>query len=280
MRFYQLAEIPIRDDDRVFKASSIRAGITLAIVSVITIAFIVLGIFPVPWLDLPRLILFFIAAFFGLFVLLYFHSFRAALKPTNWLLRCNQQGVVIHFRSYQNWRLPPNGPQAVGLDYSEIAWAKTMKERRISPGLGGGNGAQAQQLTFLDFGLANPDTTALEQYLRAEIGFSPEGVMISRDYPVQVRPGGIIELRWTGIHPSSAKAIQYLSQHIKIAATDVRKLNLTHQSKLTPAEEDGKILELIKSGNELGAIKLTRQIYGCSLGDAHERVKKLHSQTQ
>jgi hypothetical protein len=275
MKFYELAEIPVRDDDRVYKASAVGTGITFAIVSAITITFIALGIHPVPWLDLPRFILFFVAAFFGLFVLLAFHSLRAALQPTNWLLRCNQTGIIIHFRSYQNWRLPSNGPQAVSLDYSEIAWVKTVKERRISPGLGGDNGAQARQMTFLDFGLANPDTVALEQHLRAELGFSPEGVMISRDYPVQALPGGIIELGWTGIHPSATKAIRYLSQHIKIADADTRSLNLTHQSKLTPAEENGKILELIKSGDELAAIKLIQQIYRCSLGDAHDRVKKL-----
>src|SRR5208282_1379047 len=81
----------------------------------------------------PALFVYSFAAFFGLFGWLAFRQFRASLKRTNWLLRCNDNGVIIKYRSFDNWRFPDNDVQAVGFDYSEIAWVRTVKERRISP---------------------------------------------------------------------------------------------------------------------------------------------------
>ena len=217
------------------------------------------------------------AAFAGLFGLFAFHSFRAILKPSNWLLRCNRIGLIIHYRSFLNWRFPTESVQAVGFDYSEIAWARTVKERRTSPGLGSNRRTQTQQLTFLDLCLVNANTAALEEQLQQEGNLEPEGIMISRDYPVQVLPGGIVELRWSGISPSASKTIQYLSQHIKITDADSRKVDLTHQKNLQPGQEDGKILELAKNGDEMGAMTLARQAYGCSLSEAKDFVEKLRS---
>ena len=125
--------------------------------------------------------------------------------------------------------------------------------------------------------LVNAGTAALEAQLRAETNFSPEGCMIIRDYPVQVLPGGIVELRWNGIRPSARKAIQYLSQHIKIVEADFKTVDLTHEENLPPGAEDAKILQLAKSGDVISAVKLTRQIYNCSLAEAKDFVMKLPS---
>lgn len=280
MKFYKFSEIPIQSDDRIFKASPIGACISFIVILAIVIAALLLGIHGGEQygINLPRAVFYIVAAFAGLFDLFAFQSFHASLKPTNWLLRCNSNGVIIHFRSFLNWRFPAESVQAVGFDYSEIAWVRTVKERRISTSIGNRNTrrTQTQQLTFLDLCLANADTTALEKYLQQEINLRPDGVTISMDYPVQVLSDGVIELRWSGgISPSASKAIQYLSQHIKIADADSRQVDLTHQKNLQPREEDGKIFELAKSGDEIGAVKLTRQIYGCSLSEAKDLVEKL-----
>jgi len=277
MKFYKFSEIPIQNDDLVFKASPIVAGISFTVISAITVAALLCGIHGVDGINAPRFLFYIVAAFAGLFGWFAFHSFRASLKPSNWLLRCNRCGVIIHYRSFLNWRFPAESVEAVGFDYSEIASARTVKERRNSPGLGSNTRTQTQQLTFLDLCLVNADTTALEKQLQQEGSLEPEGIMISRDYPVQVKPGGIVELNWSSISPSARKAIQYLSQHVKIAEVDSRTTDLTHQSNLPPGTEDGKILELAKSGDEMGAMTLTRQAYGCSLSEAKDFVQKLRS---
>ena len=98
-----------------------------------------------------------------------------------------------------------------------------------------------------------------------------------RDYPVEVLPGGIVQLRWSSISPSPGKAIQFLSRHVKIAAAGSTKVDLTHQSQRRPEEQDAKILQLAKSGDKIGAVKLTRQIYGSSLSEAVAFVEKLQA---
>jgi hypothetical protein len=142
-----------------------------------------------------------------------------------------------------------------------------------------GGKKQIQVFTYLDFCLANADTSALEAHLQAEQKAEPPGRFktIVRDYPVAVLPGGIVQLRWSGISPSPRKAIQYLSRHVKIAAADPTQVDLTRQSQRPPEEEDAKILELARSGDKMGAVNLTRQIYGSSLSEAVAFVEKLQS---
>jgi len=217
-----------------------------------------------------------VTALCGLAAWYCFSVFRASLKPTNWLLRCSSTGVLIKYRTYLNWRFPTDDVQVVALDYSEIAWARTVKEKRITPSMDSHASSQVQFLTYLDFGLTNPDTSALEANLQRERSLSPDGMVTTRDYPVSVSPGGIIELRWSGgISPSVTKAIQYLGQHVKIAAVEKRSTDLVHHRDLTPEQERGKIIELAQSGDEIGAVKLAQQVYGYSLTEAHDFVEKL-----
>ena len=185
----------------------------------------------------------------------------------------------------ENWRCPAEGVQAVGFDYSEIAEVRLVREQRTVPGLGGNQTKQIQDFTFLDFCLRNPDTSALESHLQAEQKAEPPGNFktIYRDYPVEVLPGGIVRLRWSKsagykISPSPKKAIEYLNRYVTtIAVADSTKVDLTYQSNLTPEEGDAKILKLARSGDKLGAVKLTRQIYGSTLSEAVAFVEKLQS---
>jgi len=128
----------------------------------------------------------------------------------------NSSGVIIKYRSFQNWRCPAEDVQAVGFDYSEVAEVRMVREQRAAPGLGG-DPDRIQDFTYLDFCLAHADTAALEAYLQAEQKAEPPGRFktIYRDYPVEVLPGGIVRLRWGlsasyRIRPSPGKAIEYL----------------------------------------------------------------------
>jgi len=284
MKFYKLDDVPPRSDDMVFKASPIGKCVALVVFSALTIASLYYAFRG--GIDLNRQhispVLFYIATVtFGLFGWYAFAVFRASLKPTNWLLRCSTSGVLIKYRSFYNWRFPSDDVQVIGLDYSEIAWARTVKEKRLSPNMDGKGGAQIQFLTYLDLGLTNTDNSALEANLQRERSLSPDGMVTTRDYPVSVSPGGIIELRWSGgISPSVGKAIQCLGQRVKITTAEKRTTDLVHHRDLTPEQERGKIVELAKSGDEIGAVKLAQQVYGYSLTEAHDFVEKLMGEDQ
>lgn len=287
MKFYRLKEIPIRSDDQVFKASTTGAFIWFIVLLGIGIALLLLGIGGAK-IDARHnssgLLFYGGAATCGLLAWACWGQFRARQKPTNWLLRCNRNGVIIKYRSYENWRFPAEDAQAVGFDYSEVAWIRKVREQRTVPDLGGSTRKQLQRLTYLDFCLANADTADLEAHLQAEQKAEPPGRFktIYRDYPVEVLPGGIVRVRWSmggsyGIHPSAGKAIEYLSRYVKTAAAESTEVDLTRQRQLSPEEGDANILKLAKSGDKMGAVKLTRQIYGSTLSEAIAFVEKLQS---
>jgi hypothetical protein len=210
--------------------------------------------------------------------------FRASLKPSNWLMRCNQMGIIIKYRAYENWKLPANKPQAVGLEYGEIAWAKLIKERRTVPDMDQRR-SETQFLTYVVLGLAKPDTSDLETHLAADRNLRPDGVMVVLDYPVQTAPDGVVEIRWNGIHPSARKALEMLGRRVRILEPEHRKVDLTyHRNRKDPApptaDDEAKILALARNGDEIGAANLARQIYGCSLSEATNRVDKLLGQEE
>ena len=279
MKFHRLGEIPTRSDDLVFKTSPVGICVWFIVFLGLGIAVALLGIGGGKQygIHLSPVLCCILEAFLGLPLLVGLGAVRASLKPTNWLLRCNGTGVIIKYRSFQNWRFPAGDIQAVGFDYSEIAWARTVKEQRTSPGIGGKE--QSQSFTYLDFCLVNADTSALEAHLQAEQKAEPPGRFktIAWDYPVEVLPGGIVQVRWNWTRPSPGKAIQYLTRHVKIAAADSTKVDLTRQGNPSLGEEDAKILTLARSGDKMGAVKLAQQINGSTLTEAVAFVEKLQS---
>jgi hypothetical protein len=285
MKFYNLNEIPARNDDRVFKASSKGALIWFLFFSSVGIALILFAVFGRrqfgPNLP-PAIFTYGGAAFFGLFSWMTFRQLQASLKPANWLLRCNDAGVIIKYRSFFNWRFPESDVQAVALDYAEIASARIVKERRTSPALGAARNNTTRAITFLELCLANADNSSLEAHLQAEQNIKPQGLVNTLDYPVEISPGGIIRLRWKtsdgyGISPSADQALQYLSGRVKILAPESTKVNLTHDCNRTPGQEDAKILALARSGDPMGAVQLTQEVYRSSLSEAVTFVEKLQS---
>ena len=288
MKFYSLNEIPIRSDDQVIKASTKGVFIWPIAYSGIGILLLRLGTSgeKIYGLNLPPALFTYVGApIFGLLAWAAWGNFRARLKPTNWLMRCDSSGVIIKYRSFENWRFSAEDVQAVGFDYSEIADIKLAKEQRTVPGLGGNQRKQNQDFIFLDFYLRNTDTSALEAHLQAEQKAEPSGRFktIYQDYPVEVSSGGIVRLRWNKsagykISPSPRKAIEYLNRYVNTTAVaDSAKVDLTCQSNLSPEDADANILKLAKSGDKMGAVKLTRQIYRSTLSEAVAFVEKLQS---
>jgi hypothetical protein len=276
MKFYRLDEVPASRDDQVFKESPTINAIAALILFGIAITALVLGIEKWRPHGMAPSAPYWVAGIFGLIGLFPLANFRASLKPSNWLLRCNLSGLIIKYRAYENWRLPADTVQAVGFDYGEIAWAKIVKERRTTPAMDGKRGNQTEYLTYIEVGLVNPNTSDLETNLEAERSLRPDGVMVTMDYPVQVLPDGIVEVRWTvGIRPSAHKALEVIGRRVKIADPEHRKTDLTHHDNASTEEERAKIIALAKSGDEIGAVKLARQVYGYSLSQATEFVDKL-----
>jgi hypothetical protein len=281
MRFYKLDQVTISRDDYVFKVSPTFQTIGLLMTSGVILTLLAFAIRNGMHRQVvPAFFCCVFAGLFGMFALNSYGSLRASRKATNWLLRCHARGVLIHYRSYRNWRFPADSPQVVGWDYSEITWARVAKERRITPRMTQqGSGSETHFMTFVEFGLVNPDTTELETYLSADRNL-PTGLgMVVLDYPVQVLPGGIMQMSWRGVHPSAHQAVEYLRRYVKIVETDHRVVDLTPHHNTPSEKERQKILQLIKSGDALSAVTMAQQVYGYSLTEAHTFVEKLKTET-
>jgi hypothetical protein len=282
VRFYKLNEIPISRDDKIFKAAPLYTSIPVVLFLAIGIAGLVIGIrggikAQGHFNGVSAEGGYWFGGTFIVMGLLFLGMLRANLKSTNWLFRFSSTGVIIKYRSYLNWRLPADGVQAVGFSYSEIACVRKAKLRRTSPRMSGGE--TTEYLTCLDFCLINPDTSELEKHLEEERNRKCNPLYLS--YPVEVIGGGIVRIRWKGLAdyflPDRDKAIKWLSQYVRIAPADSLKTDFTRNKKASRAEEDDKIYDLGRDGNKMGAIELTRQIYGCSLTEAVKFVEKLQS---
>jgi len=278
MRFYKLDEVPVSRNDVIFKESPTINAIAALILFGLAAGSIYLGV--IKWQPsqghMAPYAPYCVGAIFAVVGLFPLSNFRASLKPTNWLLRCQLGGLFIKYRAYENWRLPADTLQVVGFEYAEIAWAKLVKEHRTVPNTNGKGGNQTEFLTYIDLGLANPNLSELEANLDAERSLRPDGVIITMDFPVQVRPGGIVEIHWgAGIRPSARRALQALGPRVKILETEHRKTDLTHRLGANPEDEKAKIIALAQSGDTFGAVRLAQQAYGYSLTQAHAFVDTL-----
>lgn len=278
MKFYKLSDTPLSKNDQVFKVSPTGSLIATSLLFSAVITLVALGFCGgiKSGLKLPPSVLWVMAAVLSLVGLLALGSLRASLKPSNWLLRCNQKGLLIKYRSHRNWCLPAEDVQVLGLDYSEIASAWQVKEWRNSPGLEGST--RRDMMTYHDLGLVNPDTALLEKQLEAERNRKWSSLYLH--YPVEVLPGGVIRLQWRkaggGLYSNPSQALEWLSRYIKIAPPASVRTDLTHDPAQSPEDEEGKIRRLLKSGDKMGAVRLTREIYNCSLSEAMAYVDKMN----
>lgn len=277
MKFYTLKEAPTARDDVVFKASPFAALVGVFVFLVFAVALFVLGIrggIHGPRVHFPAPLAYWIGGLCALIALFCLASFRARLKRSNWLLRCNQSGILVKYRYYGNWRMPADDVQVVGLDYAEIAWARKTNDERTTFGLSGEK--QTHWLSFLDLCLVKPDTSELQARLDAER--HREWSVRVLLYPVEVLPDGIVRVSWKGCgggrNPDAA--LRYLGRFVRIADPVSGRTDLTTPSiTLTAEEQDARIKKLLQSGDRMGAIKLTREVYDCSLSDAVAYVEKL-----
>jgi hypothetical protein len=53
---------------------------------------------------------------------------RAARRPSNWLLRMERSRVMVHLRTWLNWRLPERAPTVLALRFDEMASVRIVKD--------------------------------------------------------------------------------------------------------------------------------------------------------
>ena len=275
MRLLRLQDVEIGTNDRVFRHARVRALIVwLAGLAATTALFLkaYVGKWPPGYL---------FGAFLLLFVLLTRRFVTARFHPSNWLVRMNEMGIYVQYRSYLNYGLPADDPSVLFLSLGEIASARLVKERVETPDPAKPGATQTQYLRYVDLELSG-DTAPLADALQAERGEdAPIGKTLVWDQ-FDSLPGlsrhndgaELLRIHWDVV-PGAHKFLDALRPYTVIADTVSLKQDFTHLKSLSREDQQKQLRDLVARGQNITAIYVARKLYGCSLGEAKQMVDSL-----
>lgn len=195
---------------------------------------------------------------------------QRAFGPSNWLVRVAPDGLALNLRSYQNAHFPDDAPSVLWLDWSELACVREardvtpVEDSRETPG----------RTRWLELELApGTETTALADAVRHErerrgperrrLGITSRSR--SGHVPVFVPEPGRVHVDWLG-----HALLGELARH----AIRAERRTLDRRSRAgAPLEE--RLLELVRRGDGLAAIRLLRDEERLSLLEAKQRLDSL-----
>jgi hypothetical protein len=275
MRLLRLRDVKIGLNDRVFRHARLRALIVwLAGFAATTALFF--HAYTGKWT--PGYIF---GSFLLLFLLLTLRMVTARSHPSNWLVRMNETGIYLQYRSYLNYELPADDPSVVFLSLGEIASARLVKERVETPDPAKPGATQTQYLRFVELELSG-DTAPLADALQAERGeqaplekrWYGTSSTLYRDYPVTMTAPTFLRIRWDVV-PGAQKFLDALRSYTAIADPVSLTQDFTRLKSLSREEQQQQLRELTVRGQTITAVYAARKLYGCSLGEAKEMVDSL-----
>src|SRR5579872_5545336 len=149
MRVLRLRDVEIGPNDRLFRHARLRALIVWLAGFIAATAFL-FHAYTAKWT--PG---YFFGPFLLLFVLLTLRMVTARFHPSNWLVRMNEVGIYLQYRSYLNYQLPVDDPSVAFLSFGEIASARLVKERVETPDLAKPGRKQIQYLRYVEMELSD-----------------------------------------------------------------------------------------------------------------------------
>jgi hypothetical protein len=214
-----------------------------------------------------------------LFLLLTRRFITARFRASNWLVRMNDAGVFVQFRSYLNYHLPPEDLTVVFLSFGEIRSARIVRERmKVYSSQGGGTATQT--FRYVELELAG-DTAALAKALDsearekapAEKRWYGTSATLYQDHPVRMKSPPFLQIRWQAV-PSAQSFLDLLRPYTKIDDPLSLTQDFVHLQSLARDEQQQRLRELAARGETVAAIYTARRLYGCSFTEAKEMVQR------
>jgi len=268
MQLLRLRDVEIGNKDRVYRHARVRALIVWVAAFAASAALLVRG-YTEKWL--PGYIF---GSFLMLFVLLTVRFVTARFHPSNWLVRMNETGIYVQYRSYLNYQLPADDPSVVFLSFSEIASARLIKERVATPDTSKPGATQTQYLRHVELELSC-DTTSLAEALQSERAepapkekrWYGTSSTLYQDYPVTMTAPTFLRIHWDVV-PGAGKFLDAIRPYTVTADPVKLTQDFTHLESLSPEEQEKQLRDLVTRGQTITAVYLVRKINGCSLGEA------------
>jgi hypothetical protein len=221
--------------------------------------------------------------FFPLFLLLTLRFVTARFHPSNWLVRSNETGLYVQYRSYLNYELPADDPSVVFISYGEIASARLIHERVETPDAMRQNTTETQFLRHIELELSG-DTAALANALDSEQReqapvekhWYGSSSTLYRDYPVRMTPPPFMRIHWD-VTPGAKKFLDLLRPYTVIADPISLTEDFTKLQYLDREKQQEKLRDLVRRGQNITAVYIARKLYGCGLSEAERMVDGLEA---
>lgn len=273
MRLLRQSDVEIGANDRVFRYSRIHA-VAVALIVLSIAGWAAFHAYTAAWK--PG---YYIAAVIVLFLEIMRRFVTARFRPSNWLVRINDLGVYVQFRSYLNYHLPAEDLTVVFIPFGEIRSARLIKERVTVPDPQGHNRSETQYLRHIELELAG-DVTQLARALDAErTEQAPQekrwygtSSTLYNDYPVRMESLPLLRIHWQVV-PGTHKFLDALRPYTTIAETVSLAQDFSHLQSLSREDQQKQLRELAARGQTVSAIYTARKLYGCSLVEAKEMVE-------
>jgi hypothetical protein len=271
MQLLRLADVDTNPRDQVFAYSRVNA-VLVALIVLLAAGWLLSHAVSTHWK--PG---FYIAGVILLFLFLMRGFITARFRPSNWLVRMNDIGLYIQFRSYLNYRLPADDVTVVFISFQEIRSARFIRERVRVPDSQGRTSTQF--LRYVELELAG-NTEALAKALDAEATEKapPEkrwygtSSTLYEDHPVHMESPPYLRIRWQAA-PGPHKFLNALRPYTTIADPVSLSQDFDNLGGLSREEQQRRLRELHRRGETIAAIYLARKLYGCSMEEARAIVE-------
>jgi hypothetical protein len=271
MQLMRLADVPSNQRDRMFYHSRLRA--VAGGLSVLAGAFglLVFGWSKSAW---PA----YLAAAVIFLCLLIFHQLiLARFRPSNWLLRLNDEGMFVKFRSYLNDRFSQYDLTVVFLSFAEIRSAKFVREKRELEDLSEHTGKTTKIRKYVELEVGC-DCRQLSEELAKERERVFKGKAISSarygDFPVRVVAPDRVQIDWTVV-PGVQMLLDALTRHTLVRPAEASSKDFIHLESFSREQQEARLRELAESGDKIGAITMARRLYSYDLAAAKQFVEEL-----
>ena len=275
MQLMRFADITATGRDRIFAYSRSRALLGSMILLIAAVTATVLSWVNHTWLG------YYLAAV----ILLGFFIFRkmvsARFRPSNWLIRLTDQGLFIKFRSYLNFHFPEQDFTAVFIAHAEIRSARfILQKQEVQDRDNGGRSTtmtKTQKLVELE--LAS-ETKELADALTRERAHAFDGKNLGKisarfhHVPVRLAAPDRLHIEWNVV-PNAQTFLDALARHTLVRPTQETKKDFAHLETLSRVEQESRLLELVQSGDKIGAIAMARRLYNYDLTQAKDFVEGL-----
>jgi hypothetical protein len=272
MQFMRLADVAMDQHDRVFRYSPVRA--LLVALSIIGASG---GLVLFGWIQQSGLA-YYVAGVLVLSLIVMGKFVLARFQPSNWLVKLNDQGMFLQFRSYLNHHFPAHDLTVVFIPYAEIRSVRLVQEssnisyRDLDRPLAERSYVQRRRLVELEL---TGDLAPLAQALAGESTIHPSSVTLYKHYPVRMMSPPFVQVEW-GVAPSPNVLVDALRRYTNIASPIEVSHDYANLEGLSREEQEARLLSLVEAGKTLDAVYVARKLYSYDLTQARAFVEGLH----